>query len=205
MVSLGIFCSGFLPRCSGKIRAHDIDFLTFNWSQLTRNYLNVLDLEVGSLIWHQISTCIISIVIVFIVADISERICSASPENGKSDAIRQIYLLICRGTSRSIKVSAHQDLRPSHKISMAGRPSWGLYHWQCGILRLYLDRFSFLEWVQSNLVFWKCHKGYSFCIPMGSPPYTICQMMLTFIEVPQAKLFYQKVWQGNILLRRTGS
>lgn len=170
-------------------------------------------LKVGSLIWHQISTCIISIVIVFIVAvktflDV-EILIVFVPHPQRMWKVRQIYLLICSGTftleRRSIKVSAHQDLKPSHKISMAGNPSWSLYHWQRGILRLYLGCFSFWQSVQSNLVFWKCHKGYSFCIPMASPPYTICQMMLTFIEVPQAKVCYQTFWQGNILLRCTGS
>jgi len=35
MISLGVFCPGFLPRCSAKIRVYHIDPLTFNWSQPT--------------------------------------------------------------------------------------------------------------------------------------------------------------------------
>lgn len=81
----------------------------------------------------------------------SYRICSASTENVKSDAIRQIYLQICSGTftseRRSIKVSAHQDLKPSHKISMACCPSRGLF--LCGTV----DGAGYCDHTRSALAF----------------------------------------------------
>jgi len=187
-------------------------WLLIDHSPLMRRNLNVLDLKPERWKFNLTSTCNISIVIVAVKTFLNVEILIAFVlhpqrmwkvmQSGKFTWHFYFRAKINKSvsTSRLDAISSNvYGLQPERRfVSVWDR-------WQCRILRSYLECLSFWQSVPSNLVFWKCHKGYSPCIPMGSPPYTICQMMLTFIEVPQAKLYYQKVWQGNNLLRRTGS